>query len=55
MLVLCYQIKWLQQLGEKVSLTLIYQLLSLGEISSGCVCSLGSFESLLHQSGVCCD
>lgn len=35
--------------------TVTYQLLSLGEISSGCVCSLGSSESFLYQSCVWCD
>lgn len=38
-----------------VTLTLTYQLLSLGKISGGCVCSLGSSEPLLYHSGVWCD
>lgn len=37
------------------TLALTYQLLSQGEISSGCVCSLGSSEPLLYHSGVWCD
>lgn len=60
------EIKWFFFLmnGFKITTITIYiivcvawthQLLFLCEISSGGFCSLGSFESLLHQSGVWCD